>query len=469
MKTEDRSGDVLVVDQIGRTRYLTPAGYLFCEGVRISSIKPRLYRPDEIPEIEPASGMVLMQCDPEVLFSEETIASYQGMDVTQMHPGELLTPETWRQSTVGTVLNPRRGEGADADYLLADLLIKDQDAIDLVLSGRPEVSCGYDSDREQVKPGVGRFTRIIGNHTALVDKGRAGPDCAIQDKDTIMAKRTVWDRLKTAFAAKDEAAFNEELEAAKSEGTGEEPKGGVVVHVHNAPAAAAVDPDGVDIKDDDEGAGTAPDPIKALTEAVAAIAARLDKIEAGLSKDTAAGANEGKTDDDDGNTNSGAGVNGSSGSGADSGPGVAGINDGDEKDDKKDEKDAKTMDRAAFQSVVSQAEILCPGVKLPTLDTKASGKVIADAADALRKTALEGAFKSPERKIFVTKVAGARPNLGKMTGDALAIAFSGAAELAREANNRVGERQSFDHKNFPQGPMTAAKLQEINAASRAGK
>ena len=115
---------------------------------------------------------------------------------------------------------------------------------------------------------------------------------------------------------------------------------------------------------------------------------------------------------------------------------------------------------------VSQAEILCPGVKIPTLDAKADGKSIAASAVLLRKSALEGAFKSSDRKVFVTKVAGARPNFGKMTGDALTMAFAGAAELAREANNKS---QSFDHKNFPQGKMTAAKLQEINAASRAGK
>lgn len=439
MRTEDRSGDVLVVDQIGRTRYLTPQGYLFCEGVRISSTKPRLYRAQEIPEIEPSAGMVLMQCTPDVLFSDETLASYQGMDVTQMHPDAMLGPGTWKEATVGTVLNPRRGDGADADYLLADLLIKDQAAIDLVMSGKPEVSCGYDSMREQIKPGVGRFTRIIGNHVALVDRGRAGPDCAIQDGASTMAmRRTVWDRLKTAFAAKDEAAFDEELEAAKEESTAPESdgKGAVVVHFHNAPAPEAVG-EAKEAETDDD--GEAADPMKAVLEAIAAIGARLDKIEAG----NKAGEETGETDDADEKK------------------------DEDTAEEKKDEEKEPTMDRAAFQAVVSQAEILCPGVKLPVLGATADGKNIAAAASVLRKSALEGAFKTADRKMFVTKVAGARPNFGKMTGDALSIAFSGAAELAREANNK--STPNFDHRNFPQGKMTAAKLQEINAASRAGK
>jgi hypothetical protein len=92
-----------------------------------------------------------------------------------------VTPDDWRQYAVGHVTNVRRGEGDNADKVVADLVISDAAAIEAINSGLREVSCGYDVTVEQVEPGVERQTRIRGNHVALVDAGRAGPECAIKD------------------------------------------------------------------------------------------------------------------------------------------------------------------------------------------------------------------------------------------------------------------------------------------------
>lgn len=173
-----RMNDVLVANQIGRTRWMTPERYLYCEGVPIARTGSLAYRADEMPEIptDGRSPMVIMEREPEVLFHPETISSFQGKDVTIEHPDELLSPENWRGETVGTVLNPRRGEGAEHNHLIADLLIKDQNAIDQIEKGLIEVSCGYDADREPIRPGLGRFKAILGNHVALVEKGSLWPD-----------------------------------------------------------------------------------------------------------------------------------------------------------------------------------------------------------------------------------------------------------------------------------------------------
>jgi hypothetical protein len=352
----------------------------------------------------------------------------------------MLSPETWRGKTVGTVLNPRRGEGPEDQFLLADLLIKDADAIQAVRDGKREVSCGYDSDREQIRPGLGRTIKVIGNHVALVERGRCGPACAISDGDPEMpvkAKRTVWDRLRTAFAAKDEAAFEEELAKARDE----EPSGGevspVTVHVHNG-APAAVDPAKTD---DDEPAAaaatTAADPLAEIKDILTKMDARLTKLE------TAAAPAAAATDDD-----------------PDPDAGDDPMIDEDPKkkddDEKKGAMDSAPL-RADFQDVISRAEILAPGIKLPVFDAKAKRKMTVDAMCALRVSALEKAYHSNTNKIHVVAVLGAKkPDFKGMTCDTATMIFRAASELAKAANNK-GAVQAAPMTR--KGPMTAADVQ----------
>lgn len=442
----DRSADVLVAESIGRTRYRTPEGYLYCEGVRLASTKDLLYRADEIPEVQAIDGVVVMLRPPEVLFSDEAIASYQGKDITLTHPDELLTPVTWQGATVGTILNPRRGDGVEEDYLLVDFLIKDQSAIDAVEKRRlREVSAGYDADREQVKPGVGRFTRIIGNHAALVDQGRCGPACAIGDAN--MAKRTIWDRLREAFNTKDAAAFEREVAAAmdSDEGGEEGGKHHVVVNVNGAPAATPA-PAG-------EGGGAGDDdPLAAIAKSLDGLTSKFTDFETRLTKleTPAAG-------------------NGDEGKGEGEGETEEEQKAREEKEraeaDSKKSMDAATVPvvRSEFQSVVSKAEILAPGLTLPSFDAKASKKTMADAMCGLRRRALEKAFGDEKRKEFVIKIAGDSPDFAGMSCDHATVIFNAATELARVAVN--AGHGSFD-RTGKDGPMTAAKLQEINEAAR---
>ena len=388
---------------------MTPAGYLFCDGVPISSVRPALYSAREVPEIAPVNGVVTMLRDADVLFSQETIDSFQGMDVTIQHPGEMLGPDTWRNASVGTVLNPRRGEGAESDFLLADLLIKDAAAIDLVLDGSPQVSCGYNAMREEVEPGVGRFTSMIGNHVAIVPDGRYGAKCAIGDN--VMSKRTVFDRLRTAFAAKDQAAFDEEIEAAKvaSEKDADPAVPGVTVHVHNAPADGDKDKDAN--LDDDESAG--------ITAALEAITKRLDALEAAAKKD----------DDAD-----------------------------KEESDKGDDADA-VVDHAGYRTLVSQAEILVPGLKIG--DAQPVGGNYAASALKLKIAALTAGAKVAKGPVSRVTNDAAFDAVGAVQIDAV---FRGAVEIARLENSRPSALSPNNF--FPTGPMTANKYQAIIEGSR---
>jgi uncharacterized protein len=88
--------------------------------------------------------------------------------------------------------------GSDAEFdppfLRNSLVIWRQDAIDDIVSGRTrELSCAYRFDLDLTggrflgQPYDGVIRNIVGSHIALVEEGRAGPDCAIDE-----APRPAW-------------------------------------------------------------------------------------------------------------------------------------------------------------------------------------------------------------------------------------------------------------------------------------
>lgn len=180
------SNAFLTTERISDNMRRTPDGFLLCLNVPIARTGPLQYTPAEMPHIPPGPGQFVTVERPEgVVFSAETMASFNGKPVVIGHPSTdsgLLTPSTARMAAIGNMQNIRRGAGGDADKLLADLLITDAIAISLVESGQlREVSCGYRGVVEPTGPGRGVQTAVIGNHLALVDRGRAGAECAIKD------------------------------------------------------------------------------------------------------------------------------------------------------------------------------------------------------------------------------------------------------------------------------------------------
>jgi len=167
---------------LGEKRHVTPEGFVVCLDVPMARTGEMLYGPEETP-VHSADGVsgVTIRRDADEVFRPDTILSIIGKSVTNDHPDENVTPATFRQLEVGTVISARRGEGVFGDLLLGDIIIKEPNAIQDVLNGKVEVSCGYDADYEELKPGVGRQKNIFYNHLALVDKGRCGPRCAIGD------------------------------------------------------------------------------------------------------------------------------------------------------------------------------------------------------------------------------------------------------------------------------------------------
>lgn len=122
--------------------------------------------------------------DDATVFDERAARSFIGKPITDDHPSVPVTAQNHRDLARGTVMGAIR----DGDYLAFDLLLTDAATIAKVDAGKRELSNGYTSDLQfgdfTAPDGTkcqARQTSITGNHVALVDRGRAGSECAIKD------------------------------------------------------------------------------------------------------------------------------------------------------------------------------------------------------------------------------------------------------------------------------------------------
>ncbi|EJJ9360392.1 TPA: DUF2213 domain-containing protein, partial [Enterobacter asburiae] len=146
--------------RLGETRYQLADGSLLCKDVPIGRTGKQLYGADDLPKLKPDKfGEIVVTRSPEQVFHPATLASFEGMSITILHPEDengnvrLVNPENWKELAVGHLQNVRRGTGVQSDLMLADLIVKDENAIQLIEDGLREVSCGYDAEYKQTEPG----------------------------------------------------------------------------------------------------------------------------------------------------------------------------------------------------------------------------------------------------------------------------------------------------------------------------
>lgn len=412
---------------------MTPEGFLICEGVPITRAGDLLYNPNETP-VTPGNGNTIISRTIEDIHDPETIASFEGKPVTINHPDDFVGPENWREYSVGVVQNVRPGEGAEEEYLLADLLITDAEAIAAVKSKRlREVSCGYEAEYVEEKPGRGRQQGIIGNHVALVTSGRCGSECAIFDHapQKEMTPMTMKEKLMGIFGkALDEAmpedappaedkevdygaaldAIMKRLDAIEAVMKMPENSDG-----SNLPMKAdAMPEDGEMPKDGEpEADGTEEDH---TPEEMVTLEQRLQTIEAILAK-------------------------------------LAGIS-GDAKEEDsegEEEAEAEMVDMCKDADTIARAEILAPGIR-KTADVKAK--------------ALKAAYATADGKTVIDTL------LAGKTFDAADkdLLFVGASEMLKGVRrSSLQTRVSLDSlPGMKAGEMTPEKINEMNAA-RYGK
>ena len=145
-----------------------PEGYLLCLNVPVARTGTQEYTPAEL-NLPPGSceGPVPVFRPEDEVFSPETIASFEGMPVTNNHPPEGVTVENIRALQKGHAHNVRRGSGVESDLLLADLIITDPGLIDAILEGKRGISCGYIREIQE----EGRDSLLWGKNDKQADDG----------------------------------------------------------------------------------------------------------------------------------------------------------------------------------------------------------------------------------------------------------------------------------------------------------
>lgn len=173
--------------QIGQPRR-TKEGYL---AVRARSARTGVYQysglqvdPDNQHGLRDAATVNVLR-DESTVFDKRAAQSFIGKPITVDHPSEPVNAANWKDLARGAIMGALR----DGDYLAFDLLLMDAAAIADVDAGKKELSNGYDAALEfgdfQAPDGtkcpVRQSSIIGGNHIAIVDAGRAGPECRISD------------------------------------------------------------------------------------------------------------------------------------------------------------------------------------------------------------------------------------------------------------------------------------------------
>lgn len=466
-KTHDDALQLYAPDKLGETQSMTPEGYLLCTAVPIARTGVLLYGPGETPVEVGSDGIAYVSREREDLFAPDTVASFQGKAIVDDHPDADVTPANWNDLSVGVVLNVRTADAPferDVGLLLADLLITNPAAIRAVRSGKREVSCGYDADYDQTGPGLGRQTNIIGNHVALVERGRCGPRCSIGDRATIdkkepqMATKTrapagaprvrvaLQQRIRKAFRDAETDLFdqlqNPDAGEGEGEGMGADPDDNAQhIHIHmpgstsNAPTQ-----DEPPASDPNKGAPPSDDPTEARFQKIeATLQAILEKIGAAPAP-AAAPAAPAKDAAPEG--------------------GMPPEND-DQTDDPA--RASATHDSAAlatgFQAVLADAEVLVPGIRIPTFDSAAKRRTTVDALCKLRTATLQALDGTSDGQALLKTVGGAGVNISAMDCAAKAVLFRAAAGAKRLLNNATRDNAKRDQQHKPAGVTTMADVQ----------
>ncbi len=157
----------------------TPDGFLVAHNVPISRAGWFDYLGKEI--THPELDIVRVYRSPAELFNPATMASFEGKPLTDGHPMDHVTPENATMYIRGSVQNVRQGAGESSDLLLADINVYDKTLMDEIENGKREVSAGFEFDLVENRDGTYSQTGILGNHVAVVDKGRAGDRVRILD------------------------------------------------------------------------------------------------------------------------------------------------------------------------------------------------------------------------------------------------------------------------------------------------
>lgn len=469
-----------VENTLGFDQHTTREGFLLCRNVAINRTGWQDYLNDEIVGEDQTDdplyaarsrdGVIRAFRDEKDVFRPETLASFEGKDVVDDHPEDAVTPLTYKEVTVGVMLNVHRGEGALADCTLADLLIKDANAIAAVREGKRQVSCGYEADYEVIGPGKVRQFNIIGNHVALVDRGRCGSRCAIGDEDmtqkVTVKKDSLVHRVLAAIVNKDRSALTkamDEMEKGEEKEKDEAPEAAVMeatgthIHLHlpgEAQAAGGDIPPAADEEaDPDEEKKKKEQEDKAMGDWRAGVDAFMAKMDKAMDRLLGGPVSDAKEEE-----------------GEEEAEGEVPEKDAAEVEEEPKNKDKKTTgDKAvkdstdlkdAHKAALSDTEILAPGLKLPVFDSAAPRTATLDSICLLKRRAIAAALRDDKNGgAEAVKAVIGDAQFNGMACDKLAVVFNGAVALMRDRNEKDDETKKNLGRARPkdkQAPAVAA-------------
>lgn len=391
--------------RLGNTRFEMADGSLLCKDVPIARTGSQVYHESELEGlIGDEDGEIVVTRDADEVFRPETLASFEGMAFTLGHPSEMVNPGNWKDFAHGHIQNVRRGTGDQSDLMLGDIHIKTAEGIQKVMDGQDQISMGYDAEYEQSGPGKARQHTIIGNHCASVPNGRAGIRCSIGDSRFMTTKNQGWfSQLKRAIKTKDADGLADLVNNAPDELI--EPSldlaRAVNITINPAqPLPPEKDLGGLTTDEDGEGGATSVGELEKKVDALTLLVQQL------ISPASAT------TDSDD--------------------------------PDEVEEKKKMTTDAAYAQGVISRADLIMPGVKLPE-----GGEL-----GSFKRSVMDAAFKTTEGYALLSPLVGTSPDFAKMPKATLDATFVSASEIAKARNNAVVNTtriSAFDasNKNSP--------------------
>lgn len=175
-------------------REFTDEGFLRVPG-RVARTGIQIYLAKELGLDGDPMRQVRVYRSPDEVFKPESLATYQSAVLTDTHPKELVTAKTYKQHSVGD----SRSEGRqDGDFVVCDLVFKDEGAIKAIMNGKCELSAGYTAEYVEQKgvtadgeeyDYIQRDIRI--NHVAIVDRARAGANARLFDHDQPLGGNTM--------------------------------------------------------------------------------------------------------------------------------------------------------------------------------------------------------------------------------------------------------------------------------------
>ncbi|MCK2149524.1 DUF2213 domain-containing protein [Marinobacter alexandrii] len=184
--------DSVSVDQASVRR--SNDGYLIANARVSRANNVQMYTGDEMnrPDLE----MVRVFRPESEVFSQDAMSSAAHKPMTNDHPSESVSAETWKRDAIGQMGDEISRDG---EFVRVPLIMMDASAIKDYESGKRELSLGYTADIDWTAGVTGSGEKydaiqrnIRVNHVALVSKGRANQKIRAGDGGIDGGKDRIW-------------------------------------------------------------------------------------------------------------------------------------------------------------------------------------------------------------------------------------------------------------------------------------